>query len=176
VAIAPPFLGIPKYTVYPLSLSEEIFFEDDSVEPEQLIPIFKELVNKFPVLYDLQVKDFYRRYRNEPWMLSIMSRVKQERNRNDNQVSESVEEVPEVLLSDDSLEGKIKALKDTFASFDIMNIFPYWKISCFEENRFNYLNSFCYSGLYDFWKFGEVLDEDLCPAQYEDIFSTYGYD
>ena len=53
IAVAPPFLGIAKYTVYPLSLGQEIFFEDELVDAEQLIPIFKELVNKFPVLYDL---------------------------------------------------------------------------------------------------------------------------
>lgn len=57
-----------------------------------------------------------------------------------------------------------------------MDIFPFWKLNCFKKNKFKYLNQHCFTGLFDFWKFGEVLDEELCPAQLSDIYNIYGYD
>ena len=87
IAIAPPFLGVVDYSVYPLALGEHIFFSDDRISQEQLTPLFKELMNKFPIVYELQVRDFFRRFRNYPWMLDIQRKVTIERTRSDRNVA-----------------------------------------------------------------------------------------
>ena len=61
-------------------------------------------------------------------------------------------------------------------NYDVTSIFPFWKLICFDKDRFNHLSKNCFTGLHDFWKIGEVLDEELCPDQFEDIYTTYGYD
>jgi hypothetical protein len=75
----------------------------------------------------------------------------------------------------DQLE-KAKTLNLTKHHYNVMKIFPFWKLECFTKGKFKNLNKHCFSGIFKIWDFGNLFYNQIVPDQISEIYAGYGYD